>query len=268
MRNKNNIIATLLSGLILVLIVIGVVGYISIYTNNFTTDLKTFHLKIDGEKIINDIDNFEIELNKEYKFEVIDNFYIHTPLECTIVPNLDIDATKFEFYVDNIYHQFCYEESLIKGFEIKVFQNYFILKASKDLTDILQLNYPNKNIQGCPNASNSGVNYFRLKVYSSDLSQTININFHLVRDFYLTLNPIAEDSEVISFSKDVLILTNKIRSLSFNYVIKDGYELAEIMYISDDLYLVDYDNGVCSVSLIDNVILSQDYQYYLNFTLC
>ena len=85
----------------------------------------------------------------------------------------------FIFYVNNTYHQFLREEDLTNGFEIIPYGKGFKFKATKDLAEILQLNYPEKTITGCPSAINSDIPYFRLQVRTIDGSQFININFSL-----------------------------------------------------------------------------------------
>lgn len=177
-RKSTNNFSTILSSIIILLLVIGVVGFLFIRTENFTTTLKDFYVRVGNDDIIADRENFDIVVGKEYKFEIVDN-YMSTPLEVSVVPNTDIEESLFDFYVNKVYHQFCYEDSLTSGFEIKAYKDYFTFTANKDLSDIIQLNYPDRTITNCPTAIDSGVPYFRLVVASQDGMQEININFNL-----------------------------------------------------------------------------------------
>ena len=71
---------------------------------------------------------------------------------------------------------------MTSAFEIKAFNNYFTFKATKDLSEILALNYPTQTITGCPTALDSGIPYFRLVITSADQTQEININFNLISE--------------------------------------------------------------------------------------
>lgn len=174
--------SAILSSVIILILVVGVVGLIFIFTDNFTTDVKMFYIKCNNTTFFGDYENFDIVKNKEYKFDVVNTFGIDNQLEISVVPNTSITESNFSFYANNIYHQYCYEESFTSAFEIKAYNNYFTFKVTKDLSDILATNYPTRTITGCPIALDSGIPYFRLVIISSDQTQKININFNLISE--------------------------------------------------------------------------------------
>lgn len=181
-KRKSTNFSTILSSFLILLLVVGVVGFLFIFTDNFTTDVKTFYVKCNNTTFIGNYENFDIVKDKEYKFDVVNTFGIDNQLEISVVPNTSIEESSFEFYANNIYHQYCYEDSLTSAFEIKAYNNYFTFKATKDLNEIISLNYPTQTITGCPVALDSGIPYFRLVISSDDLTQEININFNLISE--------------------------------------------------------------------------------------
>ena len=181
-RKSTNNFSTILSSFIILLLVVLVVGFLFVFTDNFTTDVKTFYIKCNNTTFIGDCENFNIVKDKEYKFDVINTFGVDNQLEISVVPNTSIEESSFGFYANNIYHQYCYEESFTSAFEIKAYNNYFTFKATKDLSDILATNYPTQTITDCPIALDSGIPYFRLVIVSTDQIQTININFNLISE--------------------------------------------------------------------------------------
>ena len=180
-RKSTNNFSTILSSFIVLLLVVGVVGFLFVFTENYTTPLKSFHVTCGNDEIIKDVENFDIVVGKEYKFEITTNISVvgsNTKCSVAIVPN-DVEETNFTFTSNGTEIKFATMESLTKGFVLLAHDDYFTLTAKMDLTEIMSLYYPNTTILGCPTAIDSGVPYFRLVVTSADQSEIININFNL-----------------------------------------------------------------------------------------
>lgn len=180
-RKSTNSFSTILSSFIILLLVVVVVGFLFIFTKNYTTPLKSFHVTCENEEIIRDVENFDIVVGKEYKFEITTNINVEgndNKCSVAIVPN-DVEETNFTFTSNDTEIEFATIESLTKGFVLSAHDDYFTLTAKMDLTEIIGLYYPNTRISSCPTAIDSGIPYFRLVVTSADQSKTININFNL-----------------------------------------------------------------------------------------
>lgn len=178
-RKSSNIFASVLSSIIVFLLVIVFVGFLSAYTDNFSSDLKTFSVRIGNDDIFSDRENYDIVIGKEYSFEIKNLLGVENNLVVSVVPNTDIPESSFAFYLNNTYRQFLYEESLTEGFDIKSQGSSFLFTANKDMSEILESVYPDKIVSGCPTAIDSGVPYFRLTISTADGMQSININFNL-----------------------------------------------------------------------------------------
>lgn len=167
----------------IVLLLLGVVGFFAFFTNNFTSDFKTFYVKVRGETILNDKEHYEISVNEEYRFDIGYTFGFFNKdqklgYHVKIVPNIT-DETKFDFTINGEKYGYEGETDLTQGFDVKQYDDYFTITATKDLPDILQSMYPNKTLTDVPNAINSGQDYFMLLIYSEDETTRIAIKFEL-----------------------------------------------------------------------------------------
>ena len=180
-RKSTNDFSTILSSFIILLLVVGVVGFLFIFTENFTTPLKNFYVACGNDDIIGDRENFDIVVGKEYKFEITTNINLsgtENKYIVSVVPN-ETSTTTFSYTADGTQYNFVDIESLIKGFNVIAYEDYFTLTARYDLPDILKLLHGTDAIENVPTALDTDLPYFRLVVQSADLTETININFNL-----------------------------------------------------------------------------------------
>ena len=180
-RKSTSNFSTILSSFIILLLVSMVVGFLFTFNENRTTPLKSFYITCENVAFINDVENFDIVVGKEYKFKITTNISVkdsNSKCSVAIVPN-DVEETNFTFTSDDTEIEYVTMESLTKGFVLSANEDYFILIATMDLTDIIGLYYPNTIISGCPTAIDSGIPYFRLVISSADQSEIININLNL-----------------------------------------------------------------------------------------
>ena len=182
-RKSTNDFSTILSSFIILLLVVGVVGFLFIFTENFTTPLKNFYVTCGNDDFISDRENFDIVVGKEYKFEITTNIDLGTGKKyiVSVVPN-ETSATTFSYDVDGTQKNFADTDTLTKGFSIATYDNYFLFTSLYDLQTILELYNPMQSVSNVPTAIDSGLPYFKLVIQSADLSETININFNLISE--------------------------------------------------------------------------------------
>ena len=180
-RKSTNDFSTILSSIFILLLVVGVVGFLFIRTDNFTAPLKNFYVTCGNDDIMQDRNNFDIVIGKEYKFEITTDINVSgtgAKYIVSLVPN-ETSTTTFSYMANETEYNFGDLESLTKGFSIVAYGDYFTLTANMDMQDILQLYYPEQTLENVPTALNSNLPYFRLVVQSADKSETININFNI-----------------------------------------------------------------------------------------
>ncbi len=175
-------ISSALSAVVIFILAILCFSFLATFTDNFTAPLKDFYVVCGNDDIMNDRENFDVIKDKEYKFEIVnvlgdskDDYTV------SIVPN-DSSVAAFTFKAGDTEKSFQDMESLGKGFLLSSRENYFTLKATKDLPEILQLYYPNETLSDVPKALDSDIPYFRLVVKVVGSDQVLNINFNLVSE--------------------------------------------------------------------------------------
>lgn len=172
--------ASMLSMLVILVLVVSAVGFLFIFTNNFTTELKNFYVKCGGDSFIDDRDNFDIVLGKEYKFEVVNTLGGNE--SGYIVSITSNEKANFVFKVDGTDTEFKTVGNIAKGFSLSGYDDYFTFTANMDLQEILQLYYPAQTLTDVPIALDSDIPYFTLTISSKGMAETININFNLISE--------------------------------------------------------------------------------------
>ena len=173
--------STILSSLFILLLVVGVVGFLFIQTEDFTTPLKNFSVSCGNDDFYSDRENFDIIIGKEYKFNIKTNLNVSGAEKkyiVSVVPN-ETSTTTFFYSVDGTQYNYVDIQSLAKGFSLVAYKDYFTLTARNDLPEILKAYHGTDAIENVPSALNTDLPYFRLVIQSGDLTETININFNL-----------------------------------------------------------------------------------------
>lgn len=184
MRKSTNNISSVLSSLSILMLVVVVVGFLFYRTDGFTTAYKQFYLVCGDDNIVGNRDNMPIKLNEEYRFDIVnkiagliddDSNYV-----VKIVPKID-EKTNFTFIVDNEEKTYGDIESLTKCFELRLYTNYFILKATTDLPNMLQDLYSVDSVSNCPNIIDTATPYFTLIVMKGADEISINLSLESER---------------------------------------------------------------------------------------
>ena len=279
-KRKSTDISNALTGVVIFLVVAMVVGFLFVFTNNFTSPLRNFYVSYGNDDIITDRDNFEIELGKEYKFKVHTHFKLEDNQSRYIVTLTPNPSHDFTFQANEEEIQYSSLETLSKGFEIDTFSDYFNFTAHFDLPQILQMYYPSQTLKDVPSAADSGIPYFTLTVHNHDKSECININFSLLSSantinevYSLVLSPVNDTRDVdtdelienaVTFSANQIVLSKDCTSIIFEFYLKDGYAFEEVVCLFDCYTLeIDEENGTCTVSLTEE--LTEDLDYVLKF---
>ena len=77
-RKSTNKLSAFLSSTLILLLVAFVVGFLFYFTNNFTSDVKSFYVKIGNQNIVSYKDNFDIELRLEKNNTTYKELYLKT----------------------------------------------------------------------------------------------------------------------------------------------------------------------------------------------
>lgn len=180
-------IATVISSILLLVLFVGMLTFLLKETNNLTTNPGALYVEVDGERISSNKDDQAISYGKEYRFDVgyaLDIDSQKKEYTVSIVPNVTND-TSFDFKVNNDLYAYEGINDLNQGFNVQVYDDYFTIKATSDLPEIVKGIFPNATVSGVPNTINSEISYYKIIISSKDKSQSLEITFHLVGNLIL-----------------------------------------------------------------------------------
>ena len=180
-------IATVISSILLLVLFVGMLTFLLKETNNLTTSPGALYVEVDGERISSNKDDQAISYGKEYRFDVgyaLDIDSQKKEYTVSIVPNVT-DDTSFDFKVNNDLYAYEGINDLNQGFNVQIYDDYFTIRATTDLPEIIKGIFPNVTISGVPDTINSEISYYKIIISSKDKSQSLEITFHLVGNLIL-----------------------------------------------------------------------------------
>lgn len=177
-RRKKNQITNALSYILVVLLIVGVCGFVVFFTNGLTEDFKEFFLIINDKPVLSDISGANIAYNEPLSVQVrytFDGFKENlSGYKVAIAANPDTD---YSFTVDGkeINLVDC-DVDFLQAFEITYGEKDFTVKPKGyNLTDLLQICYPGKNVVA--DNTKQKTDLFVLTVYSYNDKAAIKIGF-------------------------------------------------------------------------------------------
>lgn len=180
-KRKSTKIATVISSILLLVLFVGTLTFLFKETDNLTTNPGTLYVEVDGQRISSNKDDQAISFGAEYRFDVGYALNINSQKKeytVSVVPNVT-DDTSFDFKVDNDLYAYEGIKDLSQWFNVKVYDDYFTLKAICDLPEMIQGIFPSATVMGVPTTINTEKSYYKMIISSKDKSQTLVITFHL-----------------------------------------------------------------------------------------
>ncbi len=181
---------------LIVMALVGVIGFIVYFTGGFTTDFTGFYAVVDGEDVMSTGSNFHVKTDDPLEVEV--KYVFASPNEdakdysVKVVPNA-IDGKDFDFTLNGDAYSFQSEKDLTAGFIVKRDGSSFTIAPKGNLTEILSAVYPEDAVGECN--QHAYENMFTLVVVSYNGEAEVRINFTVVED----IKGVILDKEVIEF---------------------------------------------------------------------
>jgi hypothetical protein len=185
----------IISYVLIVLALVGVIGFIAKFTSGFTSDFKTFYVTIDGKDVMAEANHYAIGKSETMTVDVKYTFNSSNSevngYSVKIVPNTREDKN-FDFLVDGEVHSFYNIEDLSAGFIIEKSENSFTITPKGELTDILKAVYPEGEVADCSEYNHH--NMFSLVITSYNGASTVTVNFAVLRE-----------AEKVFFDKEAIV---------------------------------------------------------------
>lgn len=181
---------------LIILALIGILGFIIYFTGGFTTDFTGFYAVVDGEDVLSTGSNFQTSHDDSMHVDV--KYVFASPNDeakgysVKVVPN-PIKDKDFDFRLNGDLYSFQAENDLTAGFEIKQEDTSFTLTPKGDLTAILSAVYPGYTVADCNDHAYE--NMFTLIVTSYNGEAEVRVNFTVTED----IRGVILDKEVIEF---------------------------------------------------------------------
>ena len=181
---------------LIILALIGILGFIIYFTGGFTTDFTGFYAVVDGEDVLSTGSNFQTSHDDSMHVDV--KYVFASPNDeakgysVKVVPN-PIKDKDFDFRLNGDLYSFQAENDLTAGFEIKQEDTSFTLTPKGDLTAILSAVYPGYTVADCNDHAYE--NMFTLIVTSYNGEAEVRVNFTVTED----IQGVILDKEVIEF---------------------------------------------------------------------
>ena len=181
---------------LIILALIGILGFIIYFTGGFTTDFTGFYAVVDGEDVLSTGSNFQTSHDDSMHVDV--KYVFASPKDeakgysVKVVPN-PIKDKDFDFRLNGDLYSFQAENDLTAGFEIKQEDTSFTLTPKGDLTAILSAVYSGYTVADCNDHAYE--NMFTLIVTSYNGEAEVRVNFTVTED----IQGVILDKEVIEF---------------------------------------------------------------------
>lgn len=176
MKGKVNVkkLTEIISAVLIVLCIVGIVGFVAYFTNGFTGDFKTFYVNIDGENIMGEKSNVLMNPNEPMKVDVKYALGFTSKdikgYKVKLAPISD-----FDFMVDGEVYSFAAVEDLEKGFTIVYEDEYFTITPKGNMQDVLQAIHPEHEVVVDPKVI-PDEDLFSITVYDKDETASVVLN--------------------------------------------------------------------------------------------
>lgn len=180
--NRQTLIGSVLPAILVILILLGVCGFIAYFTNGFTSDFETFYLEADDKKIPSETSGITIQRGSEKTFHV--KYTFSSPhseargYSVAVVPHTTQD-TDFDFTVDGETYSFGEIDDLTRAFTITKTEESFTIKGDFNMQSVLSKLYAGKEVVFQEDAVDYHADLFALEVYSYNKEAVVRIYFHL-----------------------------------------------------------------------------------------
>lgn len=179
---KNIVIA--LAWVAVIALIVGLILFLSKFTNGFQESFKTFYVSYGDTDITSKKSKISINRNSEHRFDVkyVFGSTVHDGADKSykveVVPNSEYEDLIFT--VNGVDYFFGKIENLSDVFEIECNDTYFILRTSKtvNLISVLQAKYPDETVEVNENFAKANNYYYTLRVSSYNGKTVYDIDFN------------------------------------------------------------------------------------------
>ena len=179
MKKRSKVVSGIVY-ILLILALLGGIGFVATFTNGFTDSFKSFYVEYNGQSIMSDTQLMlpcgeELKFDAKYVFEDIGQ---KGDYKVKIVTNSNSDTT-FDYLVDGVPYAYLSDKDIIHAFDIKFEDGYFTLTLPQGITlqSVLDKVYEGQEVEIEDNVDERNKCYYAMIVSSYDESVSYRIEF-------------------------------------------------------------------------------------------
>lgn len=179
MKKRSKVVSGIIYAL-LILALLGGIGFVATFTNGFTDSFKSFYVEYNGQSIMSDTQLMlpcgeELRFDTKYVFEDIGQ---KGDYKVKIVTNSNSDTT-FDYLVDGVPYAYLSDKDITHAFDVKLEDGYFTLTLPQGVTlqSILDKVYEGQEVEIEDNVNERNKCYYAMIVSSYDESVSYRIEF-------------------------------------------------------------------------------------------
>lgn len=179
MKKRSKVVSGIIYAL-LILALLGGIGFVATFTNGFTDSFKSFYVEYNGQSIMSDTQLMlpcgeELRFDTKYVFEDIGQ---KGDYKVKIVTNANSDTT-FDYLVDGVPYAYLSDKDITHAFDVKLEDGYFTLTLPQGVTlqSILDKVYEGQEVEIEDNVNERNKCYYAMIVSSYDESVSYRIEF-------------------------------------------------------------------------------------------
>lgn len=172
------------SYVIIVLLLVGLCGFLAYFTNGLTTDFKSFYVVVNDRNILTSASGYQatpqepLSVEIKYTFGFMDKEM--SGYKVKIMPKSD--EVDFFINVDNVSHKFSEIEDITVGFDIVLKENSFTITPKGNLIDILNSVYSDNEISVDEGSIDYSKDLFTAIITSYNDEAKVYIHFNVRRN--------------------------------------------------------------------------------------
>ena len=179
MKKRSKVVSGIIYAL-LILALLGCIGFVATFTNGFTDSFKSFYVEYNGQSIMSDTQLMlpcgeELRFDTKYVFEDIGQ---KGDYKVKIVTNSNSDTT-FDYLVDGVPYAYLSDKDITHAFDILHEDGYFTLTLPQGITlqSILDKVYEGQDVEIEDSVDERNKCYYAMIVSSYDESVSYRIEF-------------------------------------------------------------------------------------------
>ena len=179
MKKRSKVVSGIVY-ILLILALLGGIGFVATFTNGFTDSFKSFYVEYNGQSIMSDTQLMlpcgeELRFDAKYVFEDIGQ---KGDYKVKIVTNANSDTT-FDYLVDGVPYAYLSDKDITHAFDILLEDGYFTLTLPQGVTlqSILDKVYEGQEVEIEDNVNERNKCYYAIIVSSYDESVSYRIEF-------------------------------------------------------------------------------------------